>query len=538
MSAISKMSDYEIDALREYLEGDFEAFSQFCFKIQTGQKLMHVDYYVILFDAIQQLIDQECTRMIINIPPRAGKTLLISIFLPLFAWVRNPSGQTILTGFNSDVLAECSGYIRTIMSDDDFRRVFPDVVIDNNKKSVERLGTMSAGVLHAIPTTGKMTGKGCGALVDGFAGIMAIDDVIKPDDAHSPTERDKINNRYGNTLLSRLATETTPLALIMQRLNENDLCGFLMRGGSDDTFKWLNIPGIITPYTGSQEWYDKLIEEGGYTHVEPMLYHLPESETRTYVERIFDNEYDKYSATVPQLVSSFWSVRKTVDTLLGMMNKDAYTFWSQYMGKPIGKGKSPMKSSYIRTYESLDEFKIRYTFITADTASTKETYSDYTVACLWGVTRCKKLVLMDIIIDKWEVPELIIAMRAFWRKHNVFNRNKPTWKPRGFYMEDKSSGLFLNQQFLKDGTVNVKPVSRDGTANNDKFSRFLNTIPYFKEGQILIPSKHEHKTYIIRELLGQSPLGSSTGNDDVADNFADAVVVAFNQGGISYESWS
>jgi hypothetical protein len=54
--------------------------------------------------------------------------------------------------------------------------------------------------------------------VEGFAGMMSIDDVIKPDDANSPGERDKINNRYGNTLLSRLATETTPLVIIMQRL--------------------------------------------------------------------------------------------------------------------------------------------------------------------------------------------------------------------------------------------------------------------------------------------------------------------------------
>ena len=66
MSNISKMSDFEVTALRDYLSSDFEAFSKFCFKIMTGQKLIHVDYYVILFEAIQQLIDQETTRMIIN----------------------------------------------------------------------------------------------------------------------------------------------------------------------------------------------------------------------------------------------------------------------------------------------------------------------------------------------------------------------------------------------------------------------------------------------------------------------------------------
>ena len=524
MSYISNLDNHEVDVLRAYLEGNFEEFSKFCFKIMTGSKLLHVDYYVILFHAIQRLIDQECTRMIINIPPRAGKTLLISIFLPLFAWCRNPSGQTILTGFNSDVLAECSGYIRTIMSDPDFQRVFPDVVIDNNKKSVERLGTMSAGVLHAIPTTGKMTGKGAGALVEGFAGIMTIDDVIKPDDANSPTERDKINKRYGNTLLSRLATETTPLAIIMQRLHADDLCGFLMKGGSNDVFEWLNIPGIITKDAGSEEWYAKQIEEFGYTHVKPILYNLPEGEHRKYEEHMFEGKL--------QPISSFWSIRKTVKTLLGMMVKDAYTFFSQYMGKPVGKGKAALKNEYIHTYDDAS------VYITADTAATTQTYSDYTVACFWGVTYCGRLVLLDIERAKYETPELVVRMRAFWRKHSQFDITAPSMKATAFYMEDKSSGLFLNQQFLKDGTVNVRPVPRDGTAGNDKFSRFLVTIPYFEAGQILIPRHNEHTPAVRLELLGQSNLGSSTGNDDIADNFADAVVVAFSSGGMNYEDWA
>ena len=530
MSYISQLDEHEVSVLREHLESDFEAFSYFCFKIMTGTKLLHVDYYVILFKAIQKLIDLETNRMIINIPPRAGKTLLISIFLPLFAWVRSPSGQTILTGFNSDVLAECSGYIRTIMSDPDFQRVFPDVVIDNNKKSVERLGTMNAGVLHAIPTTGKMTGKGAGALVEGFAGLMSIDDVIKPDDANSPTERDKINNRFSNTLLSRLATETTPLVIIMQRLHNDDLCGYLMKGNSHDTYEWLNIPGIVTKETGSKEWYQQQIDEFGYTHVKPILYSLSDSKDREWEERKFEEKL--------QLVSSFWSIRKTVDTLLGLCNKDPYTFFSQYQGKPVSKGKSALKMDYLSFYNEYDHKDIRYTFMTADTASTKETYSDPSVVCWWGVTKSYELVLLDILIGKWEVPDLIIAVRDFWRKHKVFNRAEPTMSPRALYMEDKSSGLFLNQQFIRDGTVNVKPVPRDGTKANDKFSRFLNTIPYFKSGKILLPRNHEHKEYIVRELLGQSEFGSATGHDDVADNVSDACNVAFDQQQISYESWS
>jgi len=69
MSYISNLDEHEIEVLRNHLEGNFQDFSRFCFKILTGQELIFVDYYVVLFEAIQKLIDQTCTRMIINIPP-------------------------------------------------------------------------------------------------------------------------------------------------------------------------------------------------------------------------------------------------------------------------------------------------------------------------------------------------------------------------------------------------------------------------------------------------------------------------------------
>lgn len=523
MSFISSLEDHQVDALREHLLNDFEAFSKFAFKVQTGAEFIHVDYHTVMFKAIQRLIDQKCNRMIINIPPRAGKTQIISIFLPLYAWVKNAHGQNILTGFNSDVLHECSGYIRTIMSDPDFTRVFPDVVLNLSKKSVEQLGTMSGGVTHAIPTSGKLTGKGAGTLAPDFSGILCIDDVIKPDDANSPTERDKINKRYSNTILSRLATETTPLVIIMQRLNPDDLAGYIMKGHTPDLeVEWLNIPGIITKETGSKEWYDKQIEKFGYADkIKPIYYDLERP----------DSEFEDGE-------SSFWPIRKALKTLRALRDSDPYTFYSQYQGEPVGKGTATVSDEDLRTYDVIDPSKIKYTFFTADTAATTQNYSDFTAACFWGVTRDSELMLLDVIIDKWLVPDLIIVVRDFWRKHNVFNMNAPTMLPRALYMEDKSSGLFLNQQFLQDGTVTVRPIARDGTANNDKFSRFLNAVPYIKQGRVILPRDHEHTGHMKRELVGQSEYGNQTGHDDFCDNVSDAVVVAFSTEQMSYEDWA
>jgi len=522
VSYISGLDDHEVDALRAHLLEDFERFSHFCFKVLYGTKMITVDYYEVLFHAIQTMIDQESNRMIINIPPRAGKTLIISICLPLYAWVKNPSSHTILTGFNADVLAECAGHIRTIMADEDFCTVFPDCVLDKNKKSVEMLGTRNAGVIHAIPTKGRMTGKGCGTLSPEFAGLMAIDDVIKPDDAKSPTERDSVNNRYTNTLLSRLNSETTPLAIIMQRLHPDDLCGFLMKGGTVDVFDWLNIPGLIRKETGSQEWYDAEIEKMGYTNVKPVLYHLDRA------PELYDEDGD----------SSFWPARKNLTSLKGLRDTDPYTFFSQYMGSPVGRGSIVLKEEDIQSYLDISEFRIRYTFITADTASTTKTYSDPSVAVWWAVTACKKLLVIDMIKGKWETPDLIVEMRKFWKERNVYSIHTPGMKPKGFYMEDASSGLFLNQQFLKDGTVTVKPVPRDGTKGNDKFSRFMNTIPYFKQNQILLPKNDPEIGYMRRELLGMSEIANATGHDDFCDNVSDAAAIAFSTGQFSYENWN
>jgi hypothetical protein len=50
MSFILTKEAHEVDALGEHLTNNFEDFSKFCFKIMTGQKMLDVDYYSVLFE--------------------------------------------------------------------------------------------------------------------------------------------------------------------------------------------------------------------------------------------------------------------------------------------------------------------------------------------------------------------------------------------------------------------------------------------------------------------------------------------------------
>lgn len=408
-----------------------------------------------------------------------------------------------------------------------FKKIFPSTEIDQSKRALERWGTLRGGVQHAVSTGGKLTGKGAGTLSSKFSGLFVVDDVIKPADAYSDTVRSVINDRYDNTFMSRLANDgvvkedgveircpRTPMVIIMQRVHDDDLVGHILRGNSGDHYSFLNIPGMIDPSCGTEEWYQNLIRRHGYTHAVPYLYNLERDEP----------------------LSALWPSRKSLESLEEMKKSTPYTFYSQYMGDPSSRGTGLVKEEWFKTYHEIPYEKVVRSFMTGDTASTAKTYSDYSVICLWHVTHDKELYLGDLILGKWETPELKQEVINFWNKSRVFDPKRPSAYPSALYLEDKSSGQFLNQQFARDGSVICIPVPKDRNSK-DKVTRFMNTIPYWSTGKIFMPARHEHKEHIEREVLQMTSLGSGTGNDDFIDNVSDAVVVAFEKQQIDYSSW-
>jgi len=528
----SKVTTEDANAVRAILMNPvdgFEIFSKWCFQIQMGFKFQHQDFHSIVFDFCQKIIGGEIDRGIVVIPPRHSKTQILSIFLPLYSFCCNPTSHNIITSYADDVVSESSGYIRQIMTDNLFQKVFPAVKIDPNKRSLERWGTTKAGVMHAVPTGGKMTGKGAGLLSLEYAGVFVVDDAIKPKDAYSNTIRGEINDRFDNTFMSRLANDgviqddegnlikchRTPMVLIMQRVHDEDLVGHILRGGSSDKYICLIIPGIVTKECGTEVWYQNLFRQQNYTHAIPFLYDLEREDE----------------------MSALWSSRKSLESLLAMQKATPYTFNSQYLGNPTAKGIGLVQEDWWIEYGELDKANIKRTFMTADTASTKMDYSDFSVVCYWGVTRCNKLQLIDLILGKWETPELKIELIKFWKLYtDSFDIKFPLLLPTALYMEDKSSGQFLNQQFARDGAVRVLPVPKD-KSSGDKVARFLNTIPYWAQERILMPAEHKHKAHISREIMNMTGLGSGTGNDDFVDNVSDAVVVAFDHASANYDNW-
>jgi hypothetical protein len=61
----------------------------------------HID---LLAEYLEAVADGEITRLIINVPPRSGKSLLATIFFPCWVWLRNPAERFMFASYSSYAL--------------------------------------------------------------------------------------------------------------------------------------------------------------------------------------------------------------------------------------------------------------------------------------------------------------------------------------------------------------------------------------------------------------------------------------------------
>lgn len=205
--------------------------------------MIDAPHHKLICDALTRVISGKCKRLIINIPPRSGKTLFVSQMFPAFWMGLNPASNFILTSY-SKTLASANTYaVRDIMRHEVYQSIFADTSpkIRDDSQARDEFRTEAGGLVYGVGAGGTITGKGAGDMGDLPAGAILIDDIAKPDDALSETMRASVIEWFRGTLESRKNRPDTPIVVIAQRLHENDLCGWLLRGGNGEEWEHLKI---------------------------------------------------------------------------------------------------------------------------------------------------------------------------------------------------------------------------------------------------------------------------------------------------------
>jgi len=183
-------------------------------------------------------------RLIVTLPPRHGKTELISRrFIP---WLlgKGPYRNIIFATYNEPFSQDVGGDCRNIMQSPSFKQVFPKFRFRLGGLSREKLQAAEGGMAAFVGRGGSITGRG--------ADILIIDDPIKDaEEAMSPTLRQKLWDWFTQVAMTRLMTKFAAVVVVHTRWHEDDLIGRITDPSNpcyseEEAAKWkiINLPAI------------------------------------------------------------------------------------------------------------------------------------------------------------------------------------------------------------------------------------------------------------------------------------------------------
>ena len=296
--------------------------------------------------------------IVINIPPRVGKTKILEAYA---AWgmAYFPDSQNIYISYSNELAKTSVRYIQETMSSPWYQELFPTRL--GNIRQADHFTTSAGGKVYGDGVGGSLTGLGAG-LKRKAGGFIAIDDPAKPDEALSRVEGEKVRFWFENTLKSRRnSSQYTPIIICAQRLAPDDLPGFVLENYPDDC-----------------------------VHV-------------------------KY----PALVNGESAIPETVSTksLLDTQRTNPFAFAAQYQQEPIIIGGNLLKLGDFKYYDESELPKMELKIITCDTAMKAREHNDHTVLQCWGRSM-RRAFLIDQVRGRWQPAELLKVARQFWDKHN------------------------------------------------------------------------------------------------------------------------
>ena len=245
------MSPNEIADLRT----DLLAFTDHMMLARKGKPMRRNYHQDLICQALERVVIGQSKRLIINISPRAGKTELAVISFMAWCMGNWPHSHFIHASYSKRLATANTYAVRSIMQSEEYLKVFDHTALMDDSRAKDEFRTEHGGVVYATGSDGTITGYGAGAMDDTFAGAIIIDDPHKAGEGDSDVMRQNVIDWFQNTMESRKNSESTPIIIIMQRLHENDLSGFLLDGGNGEKWDHIKIPAITE--SGDSFWPDQ-----------------------------------------------------------------------------------------------------------------------------------------------------------------------------------------------------------------------------------------------------------------------------------------
>nr|MDQ3420647.1 phage terminase large subunit [Acidobacteriota bacterium] len=392
---------------------------------------------------LEQIEFGHSRRLLVTIPPRHLKSIMISIAWVAWMLGRYPTKRFVCVTYSMELSADLAKMCKQVMQADWYRQLFPKTKLRGRAPDLNFRTTAGGGRL-ATSTGGTITGRGGECII--------IDDPLKPfDAATSQVAREKCIAWYSNTLVTRLNRQATgSIIVVMQRIHEEDLGGHVLKEGG---WHHLNLPAIAIEADLIQIGPDRFYRRRIGCALNPAHTNLDEFRT---LRRTMGGEFD-----------------------------------AQYQQQPIPAGGLLFKRSWMRYFGSPPTRQPGDILVQSwDTAASERITSDFS-ACATALVRGSEVYLLHMYRGRVGFPKL-------YEKAVELARH---WKVDMLLIEEAVSGRQLLQELHGRKPSGVpRPLGREATIHKE--ARAWGQTALVERGDLVLPEEAPWLGEFLHELLG------------------------------------
>lgn len=431
--------ELEIELKRSVFSKSYFEFFKWSFNVLYPQEkyedAFHIEYLCNLYQKeIERIVHKEekDKDIIVNIPPRSSKSLITSVCLNAWAWIKDPTMAVITVSFDEELTLVNARLCKDLIKSDAYQELFGHIY--QIRSDADRMG------FFMTDKGGFRMSKTTGANITGHKGIIIIvDDPLNPKTAESEVSRASTIDYYTRSLYNRLTPANLGIRIIiMQRLHENDLTGYLL-STNPNAYTHICLPAEI----GKNEKVPDNI--------------LPIELKEKYKDGLLDS-----IRLGPKVLADFKKV-------LGTRG-----YSGQYDQRPAPEAGNILKKEWFDTVMpatlTRDVTNSPIMFF-VDPAYTKDTTNDPTA--IFTCFKQENFIYVLDVTEQWlEFPDLIKFIKSYTARFQLSSDSK-------VFIEPKASGKSIAQQLRTETSLNVVEIE---STDKDKVTR-VNAISPVIEGR-------------------------------------------------------
>jgi predicted phage terminase large subunit-like protein len=407
--------------------------------LEPRMQYVHSWHIDAICDHLEAVTAGDITRLLMNVPPGAMKSLLTSVFWPAWEWgPRGMSSYRYLTSsFAETAVSRDVRKMRMLVGSEWYQTLWPHVeLIRAGEFSLEN------------SLTGTRDGVPFGSLTSRRGDRLILDDPHSVEKAESPADREKAVRRFREGAINRLNDQQkSAIIVIMQRLNEGDISGEILDSGMD--YVCLILP---MEYERSRHCMTEIGFEDPRTRDGELL--APERFPQEVVNALKrDMGTYAYAGQYQQRPAPRGG---------GIFPYNSWEYWDRQLAMQYGKSENQ--------FPDMD-----FILAVADTAFTEKQENDFSAVVVLGVWS-----------DLHKMQNIMLM--HFWQKRLKFNdaveeivKSTRKFKADRLLIENKASGISIYQEIVRITREEDFPVQLVDPKNEDKEARASAVSGFFGE---------------------------------------------------------